>query len=527
MYLVSGLWNTFRRFARRRLLACVVLGILPIAVRVATRHYFPLPDPTVTDEYSYLLGADTFASGRVTNPRHPLWQHFETWQVISQPTYNSRYPPGQALFLAVGQKVFGHPLYGVWLSFGVMCACLCWMLQGWMPPVYAVLGTLAGMGQIGIFGYWMNSYWGGAIAAAGGCLVLGAIERLNIGAKLSAVVFGGLGAGLLAFSRPLEGGLVIAVGGALLLIRRRRRGRKLSELLVPAVIVPALVAGVLIAGAMTYYNYRVTGHPLLMPYMVYERTYAEAPFLIFMPARHLTYHHEPMRKYYAEASMSQYLRKRAQPWTNIFPVRGVLAFYISAIVCFGGLVGALFCRSARIRTAFAVLAAVSLIMVAEKTPHAHYFAPACGLIFAVSMTGIRFLSLKAGRLGPAVLVFFVGIVLTQNWIEALTAHYAIPNPHTLLARDLMKTGPQHLVIVRYDYTRRGNAPGFEYVYNKADIDRSAVVWARDMGDAKNRELVDYYHGRKIWLLEPHLTPTRLTAYTAAAGDTASVGKSLQ
>src|SRR5438552_13553035 len=84
LMLSSRLWNGFRRLARRRLLACVLLGILPIAVRVATRRYFPLPDPTVTDEYSYLLGADTFASGRVTNPQHPMWQHFETWQVISQ-----------------------------------------------------------------------------------------------------------------------------------------------------------------------------------------------------------------------------------------------------------------------------------------------------------------------------------------------------------------------------------------------------------------------------------------------------------
>jgi hypothetical protein len=42
----------------------------------------------------------------------------------------------------------------------------------------------------------------------------------------------------------------------------------------------------------------------------------------------------------------------------------------------------------------------------------------------------------------------------------------------------------------------------EWVYNRADIDGSAIVWARDMGDAANRELLDYYHAsRKIWLLE--------------------------
>src|SRR5579864_3299646 len=96
--LASGLFKRLQQFARHRLLACAFMGVLPIAIRLATLTYVPFPDPTVSDEYSYLLGADTFASGRVTNPPHPMWQHFETWHVLSQPTYASRYPPAQALF---------------------------------------------------------------------------------------------------------------------------------------------------------------------------------------------------------------------------------------------------------------------------------------------------------------------------------------------------------------------------------------------------------------------------------------------
>ena len=41
----------------------------------------------------------------------------------------------------------------------------------------------------------------------------------------------------------------------------------------------------------------------------------------------------------------------------------------------------------------------------------------------------------------------------------------------------------------------------EWVYNHADIDGSIVIWARDMGDARNRELLDYYRDRRVWLLE--------------------------
>jgi hypothetical protein len=51
----------------------------------------------------------------------------------------------------------------------------------------------------------------------------------------------------------------------------------------------------------------------------------------------------------------------------------------------------------------------------------------------------------------------------------------------------------------------------EWVYNSARIDESEIVWARDMGNAANRELLDYFHDRKVWLLEPDAVPLKLEA----------------
>ena len=159
------LFRRLDRFSRKRLLTCALVGILAMSVRLAFLPRIPFPEPIFHDEFSYLLAADTFRSGRLTNPAPALWIHFETFHELFQPTYMSKYPPGQGLFLALGWKLLGHPWYGVWISFGCFCVALCWMLQGWMPPVYALLTSILMLGQITVFSPWMNSYWGGAVAA--------------------------------------------------------------------------------------------------------------------------------------------------------------------------------------------------------------------------------------------------------------------------------------------------------------------------------------------------------------------------
>src|SRR5258706_16301935 len=93
----------FGRLARRRGQAVLTVGASAVLIRLAILPMTPIPQPFIHDEFSFLLAADTFAAGRVTNPTHPLWTHFESFHITQQPTYMSMYFPAQGLAMAAGE----------------------------------------------------------------------------------------------------------------------------------------------------------------------------------------------------------------------------------------------------------------------------------------------------------------------------------------------------------------------------------------------------------------------------------------
>jgi hypothetical protein len=472
-----------------------------------------IPEPTVHDEFSYWLAADTFASGRVTNPAHPFWQHFETFHVLQRPTYVSKYPPAQGLVLAFGQLLGGHPIVGVWLSIGLMVAAMYWMFRVWLPVRWALLGGLIVLFQLGISSYWAQSYWGGAVAATGGALLFGATRLLAEKPRIRDAVLMGIGLAILANSRPFEGFVVSIFAAAALGWFFFTRDAAYRSAFLRLVAVPVGMVLLITLAAMGAYNFRTTGDPLRMPYQVYSDAYAIGSFFPWKePNLALEFRHAVMREFSLDWGLARLDLLRHPGSFALLAVtrtlhRAHFFFGAFALVLLLGLPRAL--RSGWIvfaASAVAVVWALSLF----TTAYPHYLAPALCLGFVVCIESARRLtekrhsgiSLGIVLVGAALVVevvLFGSTFMSPQYLttEANPAKEAFADDRSVIIERLLDFPETDLVLVRYGPTHSYHRG---WIHNRADIDRSEIVWARDMGESENSSLIDYFSERRVWLL---------------------------
>jgi hypothetical protein len=381
--------RSFARFARNKRLALVAIGALTVLARVALLPWQPVPQPKVHDEFSYLLAADTFAHGRLANPPHPMWIFLDTFHVLQHPTYASMYPPAQGIALAAG-KLLGQPWIGVLLSVAAMTVAFTWMLQGWMPPEWALLGGLLVWSRFGLFSYWVNSYWGGAVAATGAALVLGALARIwDQQRPRDAIVFA-CGAGILAISRPAEGMMFFIPYGVALLWWAFRRDATKRATVTRRIVLPAAAILACVAAFIGFYNSRVTGNPLVFPHFIEQREITTAIFLWQHDKPPIAYANPQFDDFYHNFLPSLYQASwaaaKGQWW---YKSTDFWEFFLGPAlsVPFVALPWVLLEPRNRLLVAQVFLSAIGLWVVVYY--HSHYAAPLMATVFLLLILSLR------------------------------------------------------------------------------------------------------------------------------------------
>ena len=539
------------RIAVRRGLAVLYVGLLSLGLNITGALLLGIPNPVVHDEFSYLLAADTFSHGRLSNPPHPMHPHFETMHVLQQPTYASKYTPGQGLLLAAGRVLGGRFIVGSYIGTALACAATCWMLVAWVRPKWALIGGVLCAFHPYVL-EWGQSYWGGTLPLLGGSLLLGGVRRATVRPAPPEGFFMGLGMGVLALCRPYEGMILSILSLAMLavwLVQRQRRFPLVAAMrLLSGVLPPLLIA----ATVMLLHNRAVTGRFDKLPYAAYEERYSIIPlFLIQDPRnREIGYHSREMSQLY-EWTKAEYFRQKSRGFVRMildggaealalqFPGvdlgRAALSLDQSEIkyVLWTSFPWLLFQAPLFLNPAIAfrrgTLAATLLLALftsslsIELWRYTHYTAAAMGLVLVLNVRSLRqwrLCTFRGWRIGLAVarttllLALLWPLLLTSSRLGQDDVISRFASNRARIASEL-QDGRKHLVIVRYSPDHSFQT---EWVYNEADIDNALVVWARDLGPERNARLRRYFSSRTTWLLEADQRHPYLVPYTLAPGN---------
>ncbi len=530
--------------AERPRVAMAVLFAAPIVLRLLLLPHHPVPKPRIYDEFSHLLVADTLRHFRLANPAHPMSRFFETFFVLQEPTYSSIYPLGQGLMLALGKALTGSAWGGVLAMGGLFCALSYWMLGGFVEARWALAGGALAVIEFGPLNLWTNCYWGGLLAGVAGCLVFGSLARLrsawieNEGPRTREAVLLGLGFSLHALTRQFE---TVLLGLTILLFLvwatpwRRVWRLGLRDLRYTAI--PVLCAGVLIVCQ----NHAVTGRFGTLPEQLSQWQYGVPTTLTIekpaVPHRALTREQEMEYR-------SQFLMHG--PGTDSvgkfmarleYRARDYRFFVLPPLYLALGI----FLWTLRSRLSQWILGTLLIFGCGTNLfPYllVHYLAGITSLFLLTAILGLRAISRwRVSQLAVGWQIVHVALLLcggqfllwytlhlfegnhpALNLLQYETWDYidhTQMSPHDRIAEQLAAMPGQLLVLVHYAPTHVFQD---EWVWNAADIDRSRVVRARDLGAADDAQLIRYYPRRRVLRLDPDQRPAQLSDWTPEHGE---------
>ena len=520
----AALLRPLRRLAERPTLCFWTIVAASILLRLALLPLERVPLPLYHDEFSYLLGADTFFHARLTNPTPPVPLALETIHTNMWPTYESMYMPGPALLLVVGQ-VLGSPWIAVMLITALFCAMLYWAVSAWLPRSYALLASGLALAFSGTMNWWFDNYFCLGLSCLGTTLVLGSLPRILAARRWQSTAPLAVGLVMLMLTRPYEGFCVTFPMVLVLLWRLRPAGAgrivKLAAL--PVALLCATTAW------LFYYNWRGTGHALLFPYSLNFREYHITGAFLFSAKHPLpVYDLGMLRRFYIFAEVPQYEFMRAHPFLFFF--RKVTVYYAGYLYGFGLLlIAGLAYVVRRFREGLLLAPAAAFagfgvnVVLMAWSPFPQYAAPAAPVLYLLVLFGLFALCrVRAPRWSGQRLVY--GLLLAELMLSVSLFGYRIsesrdfPEPQYVskdrahVAAEVLSHPGKQLCLVRYIRYHDGWQ---EWVFNGADPEAERLVWARSLSPEMDQKVIAAYPGRTVWLVKPDTANQLVQPYSPA------------
>ena len=183
----------------------------------------------------------------------------------------------------------------------------------------------------------------------------------------------------------------------------------------------------------------------------------------------------------------------------------------------------------RTRPLVLILAVMLGLNLFQMVLYPYHLGPIVPAIFAVIAQGARHVYVLLSRTRPARALAFALLLplcvalVSEMKLEASDLGITLPywehgseahgDTRAYLQTWLSRRPKKQLVIVHYSTL---HSPDQEWVYNGADIDNSKVVWAREMDERADAQLIQYFKDREVWTLNADSVPQRVRPYDADA-----------
>jgi hypothetical protein len=464
----------------------------------------------VQDEYSYLIEGRIIAAGRLWMPRHPVADAFDTFHVISDPVYASKYFPGAPITFAAAMKL-GLPAWTPSLALsaaavGLFYLLLTELLDGWAGLLGVVLLLSVRMFRRLSVAYMSQPLF--LVATLGAVFAYLRWRRAAREGRSSGVWMAVVGAcvGVAGITRPLDAVCVALPLAVAFLFDLRPLGsrRAMATVAVGAAAVAPFLALQLVC------NRGITGRWLETPWSFYARhddpydAMTRRPVTPDVHTRSVV----PQKRLAEESFTIPAHRQRiGTPFFELF-LHKRLQYVMDDALPWVPLValvpiGLLALRVPGRAVVWAGLPLLALGYTVHTVYLSHYaVAAAPATIFAV-LCGAR---AAAGTFRPKLAGAVTAVLSSVLLAAALSAMPEVTGSRTdeYEGAEMLRVVDRALAplaeapsIVLFRFGPGAN-PLAEPVYN-ADVawpDDARVIRAHDLGDGANRKLLEYYAGRQ-------------------------------